>query len=201
VAKKLIQRIFGSEDADDEDDDLRGVALDETGDGQRLVTARPRSLADSWDRLAAHNRAIEQRFDTLDKVQQELLGVTKDLLEQSRRQVQFLEYLGKLNEAAEKRGRQMEHSFQGVPDVLRTLPSATREQAEKLSEIAARLYERAQDNTVNALKSAQANHQRAIEDLIDRSLDQSRRLTWWAMTLTALSLAAALFIYLESVGV
>ena len=32
---------------------------------------------------------------------------------------------------------------------------------------AARLYEKAQDNTVNALKSAQANHQRAIEDLID----------------------------------
>ena len=89
----------------------------------------------------------------------------------------------------------MEQQFRGVPDVLRTLPSATKEQAEKLSEIAARLYEKAQDNTVNALKTAQATHQKSIEDLIDKSLGASRRMTMWAMALAATAAGIALFIW------
>jgi len=193
VGKNLIGRIFGSDEPDEADDG----GVDESQDDLRVESggARPRSLADSWDRLASHNRRLEKRFDALEATQQELLVVTKEMNEHLRKQVDVLHLLGKFHESAEKRGRQMEHAFQGVPDILRTLPTATREQAEKLSEIAARLYEKAQDNTVNALKSAQANHQRAIEDLVDKSLAQSRRLTWWAMALTALSLAAAIFIF------
>lgn len=194
----VIRKIFGA--ADDEEPDETDSYDDVTDDLGPPPSAgsRPRSLADSWDRLAVHNKRLERRLEDLEKVQSDLLIVMKELTEHSRKQLDVLNYIGKFHEASEKRGRQMEHAFQGVPDVLRTLPSATREQAEKLSEIAARLYEKAQDNTVNALKSAQANHQRVIEDLIDKSLLQSRRLTWWAICLTILSVGAALFIFLNS---
>jgi DNA repair exonuclease SbcCD ATPase subunit len=205
VANTIITRIFGG---GGDDDDQREVDpdtyettesdLDEATSEPATGPVRPRSLADAWDRLAVHNKRLERRLEDLEKVQSDLLTVTKDLAEHSRKQVEVLHLLGKFHESAEKRGRQMEHAFQGVPDVLRTLPSATREQAEKLSEIAARLYEKAQDNTVNALKSAQANHQRVIEELLDKSLHQSRRLTLWAMCLTVVSVAAALFIYLSA---
>ena len=198
MAKNVIQKIFG---ADDDEEPEEGASYDDGADDLDTVatrTARPRSLSDSWDRLAVHNKRLERRLEDIEKVQSDLLLVTKELSEHSRKQLDHLILIAKFHEAAEKRGRQMEHAFQGVPDVLRTLPSATREQAEKLSEIAARLYERAQDNTVNALKSAQVNHQRVIEELIDKSLLQSRRLTWWAICLTLCSVGAALFIYISS---
>ena len=107
----------------------------------------------------------------------------------------MLNYLGRFSEAAERRGREMQQQMQGVPDVLRTLPSATREQAEKLSEIAARLYEKARDDTVNALKAAQAAHQKSIEDLIDKSLGASRKMTAIAMVLAGILAAFALWIW------
>ena len=179
------------DDGDDEPDDT----ADPAEHGFEVTSARPRSLADAWERLSQHNARLETRLEALEKAETDLLEVMRELLETNQRQLDSLNYIGKFHEASEKRGRKMETAFDGVPDVLRTLPSATREQAEKLSEIAARLYEKAQDNTVNALKSAQANHQRQIEDLIDKSLDASRRLTWWAMGLTALALATVAFVW------
>ena len=75
--------------------------------------------------------------------------------------------------------------------------ASSRGKAERLSEIAARLYEKAQDNTVNALKSAQANHQRAVEDLIDKSLGATRTLTVWAMILVAAAAGLVVFGWLR----
>ena len=190
MAKNIIKALFAGED-DDENEDLPETTEGET----KEPVSRPRSLADAWERLAESNRKLEERLVAVEEAQARQAETAEALLENAKRQLEVLHVLGKFHEASEKRGREMENQLRGVPDVLRTLPSATREQAERLSEIAARLYEKAQDNTVNALKSAQANHQRVIEDLIDKSLLQSRRLTGWAMALTALSVGAALFIY------
>ena len=191
MAKNIIKALFAGDDDDDRED------LHESADGEtREPAARPRSLADAWERLAESNRRLEERLVAVEEAQTRQAETAEALLENAKRQLEVLHVLGKFHEASEKRGREMENQLRGVPDVLRTLPSATREQAERLSEIAARLYEKAQDNTVNALKSAQANHQRAIEDLIDKSIGSSRQLTAWAMVLVVLALAFLLYVWL-----
>ncbi len=192
MAKNIIKALFAGDDGDDAerpDDHDR-----EAGDD---VRSRPRSLADAWERLAESNRRLDERLAAVEVAQNKQAESADALLENAKRQLEVLHVLGKFHEASEKRGREMENQLRGVPDVLRTLPSATREQAERLSEIAARLYEKAQDNTVNALKSAQANHQRAVEDLIDKSIGSSRKLTAWAMILVALAAAMVVFVWIE----
>ncbi len=194
MAKNLLKALFASEEAEGAAAGHPSDALVEGGEATE-PGARPRSLADAFDRMADQNRRVEKRLETLEQVERELLLATAALSETAKQQLQALHYLGRFQEAAERRGREMEQQFRGVPDVLRTLPSATKEQAEKLSEIAARLYEKAQDNTVNALKTAQATHQKSIEDLIDKSLGASRRMTMWAMALAATAAGIALFIW------
>lgn len=192
MAKNILKAIFAGGDDDGDDGSLERPE----GDASE-PRDRPRSLADAWERLADSNRRLEERVAALEAAQLKQTEVAASLADLSKRQLDVLTYIGKFHEAAEKRGREMENQMRGVPDVLRTLPSATREQAERLSEIAARLYEKAQDNTVNALKSAQANHQRAIEDLIEKSIGSSRTLTAWAMFLVVISGAMLLFAWLQ----
>ena len=192
MAKNIIKALFAGED-DDENEDLPETTEGET----KEPVSRPRSLADAWERLAESNRKLEERLVAVEEAQARQAETAEALLENAKRQLEVLHVLGKFHEASEKRGREMENQLRGVPDVLRTLPSATREQAERLSEIAARLYEKAQDNTVNALKSAQANHQRAIEDLIDKSIGESRKLTVMAMFLVVVALGFSLYIWLQ----
>jgi len=86
-----------------------------------------------------------------------------------------LNYLGRFSEAAERRGREMQQQMQGVPDVLRTLPSATREQAEKLSENRGTALREGARRHRQRAEAAQAAHQKSIEDLIDKSLGASGR--------------------------
>src|SRR5262245_6502447 len=187
MPKNLIGAIFGS----DEDDDARTSASEAASSSD----AAPRSIPDAWAKLAEQNKRIEDRLAALEAVQKQLLESTTALNETAKQQLQVLNYLGRFSEAAERRGREMQQQMQGVPDVLRTLPSATKEQAEKLSEIAARLYEKARDDTVSALKAAQAAHQRSIEDLIDKSLGVSHRLTTFAMMLVFITAAIALWVW------
>jgi len=188
MPKNLIGAIFGS----DEDDEARTSTSEaSTAD----ASSAPRSIPDAWARLAEQNKRIEDRLAALEVVQKQLLDSTTALNDTAKQQLQVLNYLGRFSEAAERRGREMQQQMQGVPDVLRTLPSATKEQAEKLSEIAARLYEKARDDTVSALKAAQAAHQRSIEDLIDKSLGVSRRLTTFAMFLVFVTAAIALWVW------
>ena len=189
MPKNLIGAIFGKE----EDDEARASASDASSSAD--AASAPRSIPDAWARLAEQNKRIEDRLAALEVVQKQLLDSTTALNDTAKQQLQVLNYLGRFSEAAERRGREMQQQMQGVPDVLRTLPSATKEQAEKLSEIAARLYEKARDDTVSALKAAQAAHQRSIEDLIDKSLGVSRRLTTFAMLLTFVTAAIALFVW------
>ncbi len=193
MAKNLIGAIFGN----DEDDDKPDAASTSAPSSPSLAdpTAQPRSIPDAWVRLAEQNRRIEDRLAALDATQAKLVDAANALNETAKQQLQVLNYLGRFSEAAERRGREMQQQMQGVPDVLRTLPSATREQAEKLSEIAARLYEKARDDTVNALKAAQAAHQKSIEDLIEKSLGSSRKMTAVAMILAGVLAAFALWIY------
>lgn len=188
MPKNLIGAIFGS----DEDDDARTSSSESSSADAGAV---PRSIPDAWARLAEQNKRIEDRLAALEAVQKQLLESTTALNDTAKQQLQVLNYLGRFSEAAERRGREMQQQMQGVPDVLRTLPSATKEQAEKLSEIAARLYEKARDDTVSALKAAQAAHQRSIEDLIDKSLGASRRLTTFAMGLVFVTAAIALWVW------
>ncbi len=196
VTTNFLKSIFGADDVDA--DELReGEAPESELDERGERKPAPRSITDAWDRMSDQNRAVEKRLQALEASQAELLDVTKTLAETAREQLEVLHYLGKFHEASEKRQRELESAFHGVPEVLRSLPDATRQQAQRLSEIAARLYEKAQDNTVTALKSAQANHQRAIEDLIEKSLGASRRLMHWAMILTAAVLAVVLFVYFD----
>jgi hypothetical protein len=204
MAKKFLGALFARDDDDDggqggDGGGEGGDGGDERGDGEEPEPgARPRSLSDAWLRLAEQNKRVEQRLAALEATQQRLLETAQALADTAKQQHQVLLYIGKFHESAEKRGREMESAFRGVPDVLRTLPSATREQAERLSEIAARLYEKAQDNTVNALKSAQANHQRAIEDLIDKSLGASRRAVYSAIVMAAVAVVAAIYVFSRS---
>ena len=189
MPKNLIGAIFGS----DEEDDARRSSSETSSSAD--AAAAPRSIPDAWAKLAEQNKRVEDRLAALEAVQKQLLESSTALNETAKQQLQVLNYLGRFSEAAERRGREMQQQMQGVPDVLRTLPSATKEQAEKLSEIAARLYEKARDDTVSALKAAQAAHQRSIEDLIDKSLGVSRRLTTFAMGLVFVTAAIALWIW------
>jgi hypothetical protein len=193
MAKNLIGAIFGSE----EDDEAPAAASspETPSPAPDDPTAPPRSIPDAWARIAEQNKRMEERLSALDANQKQILEAMTAFNETAKQQLQVLNYLGRFSEAAERRGREMQQQMQGVPDVLRTLPSATREQAEKLSEIAARLYEKARDDTVNALKSAQAAHQKSIEDLIDKSLGASRKLTATALILASVLAAFALWIY------
>jgi hypothetical protein len=204
MAKRgLIGAIFGGDDEEDPAGAETSGAQPASDAAEQGAPAppdpslRPRSLPDAWVRLAEQNKRIEERLLALEAVEKQLLENAAALNETAKQQLQVLNYLGRFSESAERRGREMQQQFQGVPDVLRTLPSATKEQAEKLSEIAARLYEKAQDNTVNALKGAQAAHQRSIEDLVDKSLGASRRMTAWAMGLAAVAVVVALWIWFQ----
>jgi vacuolar-type H+-ATPase subunit I/STV1 len=190
MAKSIFSAILGS------DDDEKGERDDEAT-ATVDPTAVPRSIPDAWARVAQQNRRLEERLASLESVERQLAETAAALHETAKQQLEVLKYLGRFSEAAERRGREMEQNFRGVPDVLRTLPSATKEQAEKLSEIAARLYEKARDDTVNALKAAQAAHQKSIEDLIDKSLGASRRATWWAVAVAGTTVIVALWVWLN----
>ena len=194
MAKNILGAIFGKDEDDDESE--RGLAGD-SASATIDPTSQPRSIPDAWARLAEQSKKMEERLAALDANQKQILEAVTSLNETAKQQLDVLKYLGKFSEAAERRGREMQQQMQGVPDVLRTLPSATREQAEKLSEIAARLYEKARDDTVNALKAAQAAHQRSIEDLIDKSLGASRKLTGMAIVLATVLAAFALWIWVN----
>ena len=197
MAKGIFSAILGN---DDEGDDSKAKSPPPGGALETAAAdsgAQPRSIPDAWARLAEQNKRVEERLAALETVQKQLLESSVALNETAKQQLQVLNYLGRFSEAAERRGREIQQQFQGVPEVLRTLPSATKEQAEKLSEIAARLYEKARDDTVNALKAAQAAHQKSIEDLIDKSLGASRRTTHIAMALAALTAAIALWMWLN----
>ena len=198
MAKSIFNAILGNDD-DDEADAAKKASPGPGSSAESAQSsdpgAQPRSIPDAWARLADQNKRVEERLAGLELLQKQLLESTIALNETAKQQLQVLNHLGRFSEAAERRGRELQQQFQGVPEVLRTLPSATREQAEKLSEIAARLYEKARDDTVNALKAAQAAHQKSIEDLIDKSLGESRRMTAWAMALAAIVAALALWIY------
>jgi formate dehydrogenase maturation protein FdhE len=192
MAKGIFSAILGNDDDDESGaKPARPPESATTGD----AASAPRSIPDAWARLAEQSKRLEERLAALENVHKQLLESTATLNETAKQQLQVLNYLGRFSEAAERRGREMQQQFQGVPDVLRTLPSATKEQAEKLSEIAARLYEKARDDTVNALKAAQAAHQKSIEDLIDKSLGASRRMTGWAIVVAAATVAIAFWIY------
>jgi hypothetical protein len=192
MAKGIFSAILGNDD-DDESKDGPSTA----GGASELSdpSAQPRSIPDAWARVAEQNRRLEERLASMEAVQRQLVETSAALHETAKQQLQVLNYLGRFSEAAERRGREMQQQFQGVPDVLRTLPSATKEQAEKLSEIAARLYEKARDDTVSALKAAQAAHQKSIEDLIDKSLGVSRRLTVVALAIVLVTAGITLWIY------
>jgi len=195
MAKNILGAIFG-DDADDDESKTSASEGGATSEGASVdPTAQPRSIADAWVRLAEQNRRVEEKLAAIDATQAKLVEAANALNETAKQQLQVLNYLGRFSEAAERRGREMQQQMQGVPDVLRTLPSATREQAEKLSEIAARLYEKARDDTVSALKAAQAAHQKSIEDLIDKSLGVSRRLTAAAIAIVGVTVAIAAWIY------
>lgn len=194
MAKGIFSAILGNDDDDESGPKAAGTPESApAGD----PSSAPRSIPDAWARLAEQNKRLEERLAALENVHKQLLESTAALNETAKQQLQVLNYLGRFSEAAERRGREIQQQFQGVPDVLRTLPSATKEQAEKLSEIAARLYEKARDDTVNALKAAQAAHQKSIEDLIDKSLGSSRRLTAWAMALAAATVGIALWMWIK----
>ena len=195
MAKNIFTAILGGDEEDDDEKSPTSDAPSSSPGPQGDATAQPRSIPDAWARLAEQNRRIEDRLSAIEAVDKQLVEAANLLNETAKQQLQVLNYLGRFSEAAERRGREMQAQMQGVPDVLRTLPSATKEQAEKLSEIAARLYEKARDDTVNALKAAQAAHQKSIEDLIDKSLGASRRLTTFAMLLTGVAAVVALWIY------
>lgn len=195
MAKGIFNAILGNDD-DDESADKPSPGGAASDSAPADVSSQPRSIPDAWARVAEQNRKLEERLASMEAVQKQLLESSAALNETAKQQLQVLNYLGRFSEAAERRGREMQQQFQGVPEVLRTLPSATKEQAEKLSEIAARLYEKARDDTVNALKAAQAAHQKSIEDLIDKSLGASRRMTLWAMALAAVTVVLAAWIYL-----
>jgi len=202
MAKNIFKALMASDDDDDREEVAREGGPPEAPTGPLEEGAggasKARSLPDAFERLARQNRRIEARLESLEAVQKQVLEATQGLHDTAKAQLKVLDLLGKFHEASERRGREMEAQFRGIPDVLRTLPSATREQAERLSEIAARLYEKAQDNTVNALKSAQANHQRAVEDLIEKSLGASRQALWAAIVMTAISVVAAVWMFLHA---
>jgi formate dehydrogenase maturation protein FdhE len=193
MAKNLLGAIFGNDE--DEDSGAATSSAEASTSAPADPSAPPRSIPDAWARIAEQNKRMEERLAALDANQKLILEQMTAFNETAKQQLDVLKYLGKFSEAAERRGREMQQQMQGVPDVLRTLPSATREQAEKLSEIAARLYEKARDDTVNALKAAQAAHQKSIEDLIDKSLGASRKMTAMAMVLAGVLAAFALWIY------
>jgi len=194
MAKNLLGAIFGNDE--DEDSPTTTSSGDASSGAPVDPSASPRSIPDAWARIAEQNKRMEERLAALDANQKQILEQMTAFNETAKQQLDVLKYLGKFSEAAERRGREMQQQMQGVPDVFRTLPSATREQAEKLSEIAARLYEKARDDTVNALKAAQAAHQKSIEDLIDKSLGASRKMTLAAIVLASLLAAIALWIYI-----
>lgn len=193
MPKNLLKAFF----ADDDEPEGERKPAAEGGESAPAAPAGPRSLADAWERITEQNRRVEGRLEALEAGQKQLLEATQALQDTAKQQLDVLKYLGRFAEAGERRGREMEAQFRGVPDVLRTLPSATKEQAERLSEIAARLYEKAQDNTVNALRSAQATHERTIEDLIDKSLGATRRATYAAIVTAAAAVVAAVAIWLR----
>jgi chromosome segregation ATPase len=193
MAKNLLGAIFGNDE--DEDSPTTTSSGDASSGAPVDPTSSPRSIPDAWARIAEQNKRMEERLAALDANQKQILEQMSAFNETAKQQLDVLKYLGKFSEAAERRGREMQQQMQGVPDVLRTLPSATREQAEKLSEIAARLYEKARDDTVNALKAAQAAHQKSIEDLIEKSLGASRKMTAMAIVLASVLAAFALWIY------
>jgi len=199
MAKGIFNAILGNDD----DDESAAKPPPSGGSSEPAppdASSQPRSIPDAWARVAEQNRRLEERLASMEAVQKQLLESSAALNETAKQQLQVLNYLGRFSEAAERRGREMQQQFQGVPDVLRTLPSATKEQAEKLSEIAARLYEKARDDTVSALKAAQAAHQKSIEDLIDKSLGVSRRMTALAMGLVFVTAAIALWIWFNPRG-
>lgn len=204
MAKNILKALFaddgddgGGGDAASKDkaatpaDVASGGAPGEAGD----VASRPRSVADAFERIAEQNRRTDERLAAIEAIQKDLLIATKELHDTAKDQLKVLHLLGKFHEASERRGREMADQYRGVPDVLRTLPSATKEQAERLSEIAARLYEKAQDNTVNALRAAQANHQRTVEDLIEKSLGAARKATYAAVICAGAAVAVAIWIW------
>ncbi|MCE9638358.1 MAG: hypothetical protein K8T90_21870 [Planctomycetes bacterium] len=199
MPKNLIKAFF----ADDGDENEAKPSVVGDGapkpatDGDGGDAARPRSMADAWDRIAEQNRRLEARLESVEAGQRRLIDVAQTLQDTAKQQLEVLRFLGRFAEASERRGREMETQFRGVPDVLRTLPSATKEQAERLSEIAARLYEKAQDNTVNALRSAQASHERAVEDLIDKSLGATRRATYAAILTAFVAVIASIAIWVR----
>ena len=194
MPKNLLRAFF----ADDDDDGEGREAAPQPGAAPSEGAGERRSLADAWEKIADQNRVLEARLLAIETGQKQLVESVQALQETAKQQLDVLKYLGRFAEATERRGREMEAQFRGVPDVLRTLPSATKEQAERLSEIAARLYEKAQDNTVNALRSAQATHQRTIEDLIDKSLGASRRATYAAIVTAAAAAIVAVAMWLGS---
>lgn len=198
MASNIIKAFFASDD--DGGEDGEGRAKGEGGAPEGTGGEKPRSLADAWDRIAEQNRRLEERLAALEAGQKSALEATQALQETAKQQLEVLKYLGRFAEASERRGREMEAQFRGIPDVLRTLPSATKEQAERLSEIAARLYEKAQDNTVNALRSAQATHQRSIEDLIERSLGKSQTATWAAIATALAAVGVAFAMWMKGGG-
>jgi hypothetical protein len=181
--------------ADDGDEGEKRAAREHEEAGE--AGARPRSLSDAFERLAEQNRRVEKRLEAVEAVETRIVETAQAIQETAKQQLEVLRYLGKFAEASERRGREMEAQFRGVPDVLRTLPSATKEQAERLSEIAARLYEKAQDNTVNALRNAQANHERAVQDLVEKSLGASRRATYAAIATAFVAVVAAVAMWLR----
>jgi len=195
MAKNIFKALMASDDDGDDAEREGGAAQ---GEEPTSGTGKARSLPDAFERLAGQNRRLEARLESLEAVEKKILETAQVLNDTAKEQLKVLHLLGKFHEASERRGREMEAQFRGIPDVLRTLPSATREQAERLSEIAARLYEKAQDNTVNALKNAQANHQRAVEDLIEKSLGASRQALWAAILMTGVALVAALWMFLNA---
>jgi hypothetical protein len=194
MPKNLLKAFFADDDDDSEGGKKPGA---EGAEAAPAAPAGPRSLADAWERITEQNKRLETRLEALETGQRQLLEATRALQDTAKQQLDVLKYLGRFAEAGERRGREMEAQFRGVPDVLRTLPSATKEQAERLSEIAARLYEKAQDNTVNALRSAQATHERTIEDLIDKSLGATRRATYAAIVTAAAAVVAAVAMWLR----
>lgn len=207
MAKNILKALFA--DDGDDDDDAKQKAAGNAGNGgadasggvspespgASDLASRPRSVADAFERIAEQNRRTDERLAALEALQKDLLLATKELHDTAKDQLKVLHYIGKFHESSERRGREMADQFRGVPDVLRTLPSATKEQAERLSEIAARLYEKAQDNTVNALRAAQANHQRTVEDLIEKSLGAARKATYAAVICAGAAVAVAIWIW------
>src|SRR5688500_12951992 len=98
MAKSILGALFASDDDDEKNRGGEAQPPDETGEFVE-PGSRPRSLADSFNRLAEQNRRIEVRLETIEAVERQLLEVANGLADSAKQQLQVLHYIGKFQES------------------------------------------------------------------------------------------------------